>query len=95
MHLLTFFSFSSSAAYLKIVFLLNENHFLRLKQAIFMIVVDNSQLELSTVAFLLAFPDVQKGGRNAWYTLFAHALNFLLGNSIMDISDVDVWAGFC
>ena len=44
---------------------------------------------------LASYPGVQKGGGNAWYTLFAHALNLLLGNCIMDASDVDVWAGFC
>ena len=40
-------------------------------------------------------PRRSEGGGNAWYTLFAHALNLLLGNCIMDASDVDVWAGFC
>ena len=44
---------------------------------------------------IASHPGVQKGGGNAWYTLFAHALNLLLGNCIMDTSDVDVWAGFC
>ena len=44
---------------------------------------------------LASYPGVQKGGGNAWYTLFAHALNLLQGNCIMDASDVDVWAGFC
>ena len=37
-------------------------------------------------------PRPSEGGGN---TLFAHALNLLLGNCIMDASDVDVWAGFC
>ena len=41
----------------------------------------------STIA---SYPGVQKGGGNAWYTLFAHALNLLLGNCIMDASDIDV-----
>ena len=40
-------------------------------------------------------PRRSEGGGNAWYTLLAHALNLLLGNCIMDASDVDVWAGFC
>ena len=44
---------------------------------------------------LASYPGVQKGGGNAWYTLFAYTLNLLLGNSIMDASDIDVWAGFC
>ena len=46
-------------------------------------------------AGIVSYPGVQKGGGNAWYILFAHAFNLLLGNSIMDVSDVDVWAGFC
>ena len=45
--------------------------------------------------YIASYPDVQKGGGNAWYTLFAHALNLLLDNCIMDASDVDIWAGFC
>ena len=40
------------------------------------------------------YPGVQKGGGNAWYTLFVHALNLLLGNCIVDASDVDIWLGF-
>ena len=44
---------------------------------------------------LALYPGVQKGGGNAWYTLFVHALNLLLGNCNMNASDVDVWAGFC
>ena len=40
-------------------------------------------------------PRRSEGRGNAWYTLFAHALNLLLGNCIMDASDVNVWAGFC
>ena len=51
-------------------------------------------MRLSTFE-LASYPGVQKGGGNAWYTLFAHALNLLLDNCIMDVSDVDVWAGFC
>ena len=43
---------------------------------------------------LASYPDVQEGRGNAWYTLFAYALRLLLGNSIIDVSDIDVWAGF-
>ena len=39
----------------------------------------------SVVAQLASYPGVQKGEGNAWYTLFAHALNLLLDNCIMDV----------
>ena len=48
------------------------------------------------LGFILAsYPGFQKAEENAWYTLFAHSLNLLLGSCIMDVSDVGVWAGFC
>ena len=54
-----------------------------------------SALCVCVCVYIASYPDVQKGGGNAWYTLFAHALNLLLDNCIMDASDVDIWAGFC